>query len=88
MIKWAKDFNKKTQWRDSSRLRGSKYLELAEHLVIWRHVVYNMKAKSSSQMVHFLPDDCKLRSRNLCFLTFSERELFSLNGSKFAVKCN
>ena len=57
-------------------------------LVILRHILENMKAKSSSRMAIpdvFSPDVCQLRSR--CSVTFLNVKFFLPSCSKFAVEC-
>ena len=61
-----------------------------EIFIILRHIVYNMKAKSSTQMERFftrrLPIAFTLKTM---LVHVSEREnVFSLNYSKFALECD
>ena len=55
---------------------------------ILRHILKNMKAKSSSQIGPFFYTMFANRARAKTMLARSEREFFSPNCSKFAVECD
>ena len=58
-------------------------------LIIFRHIIYNMGGKSSTQMVRFLPDVCQLRSLNHRWtLTFGKNVLKPLKCSSGHVECS